>query len=102
MPPILRANLGVLFKMVAPSLDTRWSLISYLGLGLFALTALPDFWYRLPVLVTISVAAGAGFYMIGTAFYRRKGMRFRYPIWHGVGSLGGVSFFVAIWNAISG
>jgi len=95
------AMMGVLFKLSGDNGDSRWSLISYLGLGAFAFVALPDFRAYLPPLTTYAVAAGAVFYTIGTAFYRKKGMRYRYPIWHAWGTLGGTSFFVSVWVAVT-
>ncbi|MGB3472976.1 MAG: hemolysin III family protein [Erythrobacter sp.] len=92
---------GVAFKVLTSNMDSRWSLISYLGMGWFALFALPTFWSELPGVSTTAFAAGGLFYTIGTIFYARKGMRFRYPIWHGLGTLGGTSFFVAIWLAVA-
>ncbi|MEO0420644.1 MAG: hemolysin III family protein [Pseudomonadota bacterium] len=95
------AIMGVLFKLSGDNGDSRWSLVSYLGLGAFAFVALPDFWAYLPPLTTYAVAAGAVFYTIGTAFYSKKGMRYRYPIWHSWGTLGGTSFFVSVWVAVT-
>ncbi len=96
------AAMGVWFKMFAVTIDGRWSLVSYLGLGWFALFALPSFWSELPGITTWAIAAGGIFYTIGTMFYRQKQLRFRYPIWHAIGTLGGISFFVAIWVAVEG
>ena len=95
------AIMGVVFKLSGDNGDSRWSLVSYLGLGGFTLLALPDFWSQLPALCTYAIGTGAVLYTIGTAFYRKKGMRFRYPIWHTFGTLGGASFFVAVWTAVS-
>ena len=95
------AILGIAFKLFARDMDPRWSLMSYLGLGAFALLALPDFWNELPGLTTAAIAAGAIFYTIGTWFYRQKEMRFRYPIWHAWGTLGGASFCASIWIALA-
>ena len=94
------AIIGVGFKLLGSNLDSRWSLVSYLGLGWFALLALPDFWMGLPRFSTYAVAGGGIFYTIGTAFYRRKEMRYRYPIWHTFGTLGGFSFFAGIYAAV--
>jgi len=93
------AVIGIVFKLFARSIDARWSLASYLGLGWFALVALPDFWASLPGFSTAAIAAGGVFYTIGTVFYRSKTTRFRYAIWHAFGTLGGGSFLVAIWTA---
>lgn len=95
------ACVGVWFKLSGNNGDSKWSLASYLGLGSFALVALPDFWSELPHFTTYAILTGAIFYSIGTVFYRQKGMRFRYPIWHAWGTLGGTSFFVSIWTAVS-
>lgn len=96
------ALMGVWFKFFAAEIDSRWSLVSYLGLGWFALVALPDFWSELPRFTTAAIATGGLFYTIGTLFYRNKAMRFRYPIWHTFGTFGGASFFAAIWVAVTG
>lgn len=95
------ALIGVGFKLFANKIDSRWSLASYLGLGWMALLALPSFWSSLPGASTAGIAMGGLFYTIGTLFYRNKTMRYRYPIWHAFGTLGGLSFFVAIWLAIA-
>jgi len=95
------AVIGVAFKLLASEIDTRWSLFSYLGMGWFALFALPDFWSQLPKLCTVAIACGGLFYTIGTLFYRNKELPYRYPIWHTFGTLGGTSFFFAIWTAVS-
>lgn len=96
------AILGVAFKVFTKDMDSRWSLVSYLGMGWFALFALPSFWMQLPHFTTWAIAAGGVFYTIGTVFYQRKGMAFRYPIWHALGTMGGTSFFAGIWVAVSG
>ena len=96
----LFAMMGVWFKMVATTIDGRWSLISYLGLGWFAVFALPSFWAELPRSTTLAIAAGGMFYTVGTLFYRKKDLNFRYPIWHGFGTLGGTCFLIAIWQAV--
>ena len=76
---------ALVFKLSGDHGDSRWSLVSYLGLGGFTFLALPDVWTQLPPITTYAVAAGAGFSAIGTAFYRKRGMRYRYPIWHAWG-----------------
>lgn len=96
----LFAGIGVVFKLAGGNLDSKWSLISYLAMGWFALFALPDFWVGLPSVSTALIGAGGLFYTIGTLFYRHKGMAYRYPIWHAFGTCGGTSFFVAIWMAV--
>ncbi len=93
---------GVWFKLSGDNGDSRWSLVSYLGLGAFCFLALPDFWAELPPSTTYAVGAGALSYTIGTAFYRRKLMPYRYPIWHAFGAVGGFLFFVAVWVAVTG
>lgn len=92
---------GVWFKLSGDHGDSRWSLVSYLGLGAFCFIALPDFWAQLPPLTTYAVGGGALFYTIGTVFYRRKRMPYRYPIWHAFGAVGGFLFFVAVWAAVT-
>lgn len=91
---------GAMFKLGGGNPDSKWSLISYLGMGWFALVALPDFWAGLPGASVAFIAAGGVFYTIGTLFYRSKTMAYRYPIWHAFGTCGGLSFFTAIWLAV--
>jgi len=98
----LFALIGIVFKIVGTNMDSRWSLISYLGLGWFGLLALPDFLQHLPGISTAAIGVGGVFYTIGALFYRNKSMRFRYPIWHTFGTMGGTSFLVAIWIALGG
>ena len=95
------ALVGVWFKMFGTNLDSRWSLVSYLGLGWLALIALPDFSAELPFFTTVMIGAGGLFYTVGTLFYRNRELRFRYPIWHAFGTFGGGSFFAAIWAAVA-
>ncbi|MEM1053133.1 MAG: hemolysin III family protein [Pseudomonadota bacterium] len=95
------ACFGAVFKLTGGNPDSKWSLISYLGMGWFGLIALPDFWIGLPSMSLILVGAGGVFYTLGTLFYRNKAMRFRYPIWHSFGTCGGVCFFASIWIAVA-
>lgn len=93
---------GAVFKLAGGNADSRWSLFSYLGLTWFALLAIPDFWIQLPHACALFIGLGAAFYMVGSIFYSRKQMPFRYPIWHAVGTCGGVSCFFANWIAVTG
>jgi len=95
------ALVGMGFKLAGANPDSPWSLVSYLGMGWFGLIALPDFWAGLPGVSVALLGAGGVFYTIGTLFYRRKSMRFRYPVWHGFGTCGGLCFFAAVWIAVA-
>lgn len=92
---------GIIFKLVATDMDPRWSLVSYLGLGAVGLAAMPDFWMQLPRWTSILIAGGAVFYVIGTIFYRRREMRYRYPVWHLWGTMGGSCLCAAIFVALA-
>lgn len=94
------AVLGAGFKLAGANPDSKWSLMSYLGMGWFGLVALPDFWAGLPGVSVALLGAGGLFYTIGTLFYRNKVMRYRYPVWHMFGTCGGLCFFAAIWIAV--
>lgn len=91
-----------LYKIFGKSLDARWSLISYLGLGWMGLIALPDFRAYLPHEAIIALACGGISYTIGTIFYARKSMSYRYATWHFLGFMGGASFFTGIWISLVG
>lgn len=96
------ALFGFVFKLMASDMNPRWSVLSYLGQGLVGLVAMPDFWRELPQMTTAMIGAGALFYVIGTWFYRQKERRFRYPIWHAWGTLGGTSLCASIGIALAG
>lgn len=96
------ALLGFAFKIFAPQIDSRWSLVSYLGLGWFGLAALPDFWTQLPKATSYALLTGGVLYSIGTWYYRQKERRYRYPIWHAWGTLGATCFLTGIWVALAG
>ncbi|MEP3225187.1 MAG: hemolysin III family protein [Parasphingorhabdus sp.] len=92
---------AMLYKIFGKNLDSRWSLISYLGLGWMGILAVPDLLEILPRLSLYAMLAGGIFYSLGTVFYARKAQAFRYSIWHSFVMLGGTAFFIAIWVALS-
>jgi len=85
-------------KITNPTIQSRWSTASYLGLGAIGLCALPDM-TEVPVTTLWCIIAGATCYVIGTGFYARKSMPFRYSIWHMWVNLGGIAMFAGIWIA---
>ncbi|MFZ1742199.1 MAG: hemolysin III family protein [Pontixanthobacter sp.] len=91
---------AMLYKIFGDTIEPRWSLASYIGLGLVGIFALPDFASALPMAALIAVFAGGFFYCFGTMFYRKAGLPFRYSIWHFFVLLGTVSFFMAIWVSL--
>lgn len=91
---------AALYKIFGSVIEPKWSLWSYLGLGWMGLIALPDFIEYLPPSALIAICCGGVSYTIGTFFYSRKTMAYRYATWHFFGFLGGTSFFVAIWLSL--
>jgi len=91
---------AVLYKIFGSVIEPKWSLWSYLGLGWMGLIALPDFIDYLPTHALVAICCGGASYTIGTFFYARKVMMYRYAIWHFFGFLGGASFFTAIWISL--
>lgn len=87
-------------KITNPTVQSRWSTASYLGLGAIGLCALPDM-TEVPVTTLWCIIAGAVCYVIGTVFYARRTMPFRYSIWHLWVNFGGIAMFVGIWIALS-
>ena len=67
---------AMLYKIVGSNLDSRWSLVSYLGLGWMGILAVPDLMEILPVLSLWAMLAGGVFYSLGTIFYARKALPF--------------------------
>ncbi len=91
---------ALLYKIFGSQIEPKWSLWSYLGLGWMGLIALPDFIEYLPKAALIAICCGGASYTIGTFFYTRKTMAYRYATWHFFGFLGGASFFTAIWISL--
>jgi len=86
-------------KITNPTVQSRWSTASYLGLGAIGLSALPDL-TDVPLATMWCIMAGASCYVIGTVFYARRTMPFRYAIWHFWVNLGGIAMFTGVWLAL--
>lgn len=86
-------------KLTDVSVQSKWSMASYLGLGAIGLLALPDM-QDMPVLTLWCIIAGAAAYVIGTVFYARRSMPYRYAIWHTWVNVGGILMFAGIWIAL--
>lgn len=86
-------------KITNENVKSRWSTASYLGLGAIGLLAIPDM-TNVPAATPYSILAGAACYVIGTLFYARKTMPYRYSIWHVWVNLGGVMMFIGVWFAL--
>lgn len=91
--------LAIWNKITNETVKSRWSTVSYLGLGAVGLSALPDL-TTVPVETLWCITGGAICYVIGTASYVRKTMPFRYAIWHTWVSFGGILMFAGIWIAM--
>jgi hemolysin III len=86
-------------KITNPTIKSRWSTASYLGLGAIGLSALPHL-TMVPITTLWCIIAGAAAYVIGTTFYAQKTMPYRYSIWHTFVNLGGIAMFAGIWIAL--
>ncbi|MFT4959542.1 MAG: hemolysin III [Paracoccaceae bacterium] len=91
--------LAIWNKITNETVKSRWSTASYLGLGAVGLCALPDL-TTVPVETLWCIIGGAACYVIGTAFYVRKTMPFRYAAWHTWVSFGGILMFAGVWMAM--
>lgn len=87
-------------KITSDTVKSRWSTASYLGLGAIGLSALPDL-ATVPNTTLWCILAGSAAYVIGTVFYARKTMPYRYAIWHTWVNIGGALMFAGIWSALS-
>lgn len=85
-------------KITNKTVKSKWSTASYIGLGALGLCALPDL-TNVPIETLWFIIAGSVSYLIGTAFYARKTMPFRYSIWHICVNIGGIFMFAGIWVA---
>lgn len=86
-------------KITDENVKSKWSTASYLGLGALGLCALPDL-TNTPIETLWCILAGAACYVVGTLFYVRKTMPFRYAIWHVWVNFGGIFMFAGIWMAL--
>jgi len=86
-------------KITAQNVKSKWSTASYLGLGAIGLCALPDL-TNVPAATFWCIVGGAVSYVLGTAFYIRKHIPFRFSIWHSWVNIGGVLMFAGIWMAL--
>ena len=86
-------------KITGDAVQARWSTASYLGLGAIGLSALPDLG-NVPLMTLWCIIAGAVCYVIGTSFYVRRSMPYRYSIWHTWVNFGGIAMFAGIWIAL--
>jgi hemolysin III len=91
--------LAVWNKITNETVQSRWSTASYLALGALGLCALPDLG-EVPAATLWCILTGAACYVIGTVFYTRRSMPYRYPIWHAWVNLGGIAMFAGIWIAL--
>lgn len=91
--------LAVWNKITNATVKSRWSTASYLGLGAIGLSALPDL-EGVPLTTLWWIIAGACCYVVGTAFYARKTLPFRYSLWHLCVNFGGICMFIGIWIAL--
>ena len=86
-------------KITNETVKSRWSTASYLGLGAIGLCALPDL-TGIPVGTLWCILTGSACYVIGTVFYTRKALPFRYAIWHIWVNFGGIAMFAGVWIAL--
>ena len=91
--------LAIWKKLTDVNVKSRWSTASYLGLGAIGLCALPDM-RDIPIATLYCIIAGSICYVIGTAFYVRASMPYRYAIWHLWVNFGGIAMFIGIWLAL--
>ena len=91
--------LAIWKKITDDAVKSRWSTASYLGLGAIGLCALPDL-TNVPLATLWCIIGGAACYVIGTCFYVRKSMPYRYAIWHMWVNFGGIAMFAGIWLAL--
>ncbi|MEJ6710462.1 MAG: hemolysin III family protein [Amylibacter sp.] len=83
-------------KFTDENVKSKWSTASYLGLGAIGLCALPDM-TNVPITTLWCILAGSACYVVGTIFYVRETMPFRYAIWHLWVNFGGIFMLTGIW-----
>lgn len=88
---------AMIYKIIGETIEPRWSLASYLGLGWMGLLAAPEFYTHLQQEAVFAMFTGGLLYTFGTIFYARKEQIYRYAIWHSFVLKGTIAFFYAIW-----
>ena len=91
--------LAIYAKLTHTEVKSKWSTASYLGLGAMGLAALPDL-TGTPIATLWCILAGAGAYVIGTMFYTRRALPYRYAIWHAWVNLGAIAMLAGLWLAV--
>ena len=86
-------------KITSETVKARWSTASYLGLGALGLLAVPDL-TNVPAATPWCILSGSACYAIGTVFYSRKSLPFRYAIWHMWVNIGAILMFGGLWIAL--
>ena len=86
-------------KITAVQVKSRWSTASYFGLGAIGLLGIPDM-QNVPLATLWWIFAGVGAYAVGTIFYARKTMPYRYATWHTFVNFGGIAMFISVWLAL--
>ncbi len=86
-------------KVTHETVKTRWSTASYLGLGAIGLSAFSDMG-TIPLSSLWCIGGGAVCYVLGTTFYARKTIPYRYAIWHTWVIMGGAALYAGIWLAL--
>lgn len=91
--------LGMWRKLTAGEVKSKWSTLTYLGLGAVGLIGLPDVAAIAPRAVWY-ILAGNMFYALGTVFYAQKSLPYRYAIWHAFVTVGGLVMLMGVWIAV--
>lgn len=86
-------------KITGENVKSRWSTASYLALGALGLSALLGL-DDAPAAMYWFICAAAASYAVGTIFYAREDMSYRYAIWHGWVNFGTILMFAGIWLAV--
>ena len=86
-------------KVTRENVQSKWSTASCLGLGAIGLSAIPDL-RDVPAATLWCILGGAAAYVLGTVFYARKSMPYRYAVWHSWVNVGGIAMFAGIWLAL--
>ncbi len=94
------AAIGISLKLFASQVKARWSTTSYLALGLVSFIAIADVYTLSPISVWC-IVSGSACYVLGTVFYARKTLPYRYSIWHGCATFGALFMFAGIWLAVT-
>ena len=88
--------IGIVFKLFYTGRFKVFSTLVYIAMGCLLFVGGRTFFVVLPTLVSVFLAVGGGFYIVGCVLYLNKRLVYQHAIWHLFVLLGAVCHYVAV------